>query len=122
MNQALNLVIVFVGGGAGSVLRYLIGQWIPKGSLPWHTLTANVLASTILGFFTALMLLRPGQLEQQRLLLAVGFCGGLSTFSTFSLETVELIRSGNHSLAVVYMVVSVLSCLLTFWGAWTLVR
>lgn len=120
MNNAL---LVFLGGGVGSVLRYLLGIIIQKNinsSIPWHTLAANVLAAAIVGFISGWMLLRPGQYEQQRILLSVGFCGGLSTFSTFTLENFELLKSGQYLLAISYIVVSVLACLLAFWAAWQL--
>lgn len=122
MEQTYKLLLVFAGGGAGSVVRYLIGQWIPQGKMPWHTLTANIAASTLLGFITAMLLLKPGQLEQQRLFIAVGFCGGLSTFSTFSLEGIELIRNGQVGLAILYILLSLGSCLLAFWAAWAVAR
>ncbi|MBL7924438.1 MAG: fluoride efflux transporter CrcB [Bacteroidia bacterium] len=117
------LLLVFIGGGLGSVLRYLIGSLLQKnmpGVLPWPTLLANVLAAAVLGFFTALFLLKPGQYEQQRLLIGVGFCGGLSTFSSFTLEGFELLRSGNPGMALAYMVISIMACLAAFWAAWML--
>lgn len=120
MNNAL---LVFLGGGLGSVLRFLIGTFIQKNIssiIPWHTLAANVLAAAIVGFISGWILLKPGQYEQQRILLSVGFCGGLSTFSTFTLENFELLKSGQYVLAISYIVVSVLTCLFAFWAAWQL--
>lgn len=119
------LLLVFFGGGIGSVMRYWLGTLLPRtsaGSWPWSTFFANILASAILGFLAALMLLKPGQFERERLLLGVGFCGGLSTFSAFSLEGFELIRSGQVALAFAYMVATALACLLACWAAWTLQR
>ena len=119
------LILVFLGGGLGSVLRYGIGSLMPttsNGSWPWSTWISNVVASAILGFLAGLIILRPGQFERERLLLGVGFCGGLSTFSTFTLEGFELIRNGQIAVAVAYMVISTLSCLLACWAAWSLQR
>jgi CrcB protein len=119
------LILVFLGGGFGSVLRYWIGTLLPRssaGSWPWSTWIVNVAASAILGFLAALILLKPGQFERERLLLGVGFCGGLSTFSAFTLEGFELIRNGQLGLAVAYMIVSTAACLLACWAAWSLQR
>ena len=115
------ILLVFLGGGLGSVARYLLGLLLQKNyssAIPWHTLAANVVAAAVLGFITGLLLLRPGQYEQQRLLLGVGFCGGLSTFSTFTLESFELMRAGNMMMALFYILISVIVCLLAFWAAW----
>lgn len=119
------LILVFLGGGLGSVLRYWIGTFLPtpsSGGWPWSTWIANVLASALLGFLAGMILLRPGQFERERLLLGVGFCGGLSTFSTFTLEGFELIRNGQTTLAIAYMVTTASVCLLACWAAWSLQR
>ncbi len=118
-------LLVFIGGGLGSITRMGIGNLIKtlnRGGWPWATFTANLLASAIIGFLAAWILLRPGNKEQERLFIGVGFCGGLSTFSTFTLEVAELLREGNTVMAFVYILASVLSCLLAFWLAWWMSR
>ena len=85
-----NLLLVFLGGGLGSVLRYLVAKHLPVlESLPYTgTLLVNVAGCFLLGFATGFL-----ASEQQRpllLFLGVGVCGGLTTFSTFSLELFKL--------------------------------
>ncbi|MCH3967105.1 MAG: fluoride efflux transporter CrcB [Atopobiaceae bacterium] len=87
---------VGVGGFVGSVGRYLVGlvmrAWLP--GLPAGTLVANLAAGLIIGLVTGMDLASPLP-ANLRLLLAVGICGGLSTFSTFSSETVQLAEAGS---------------------------
>lgn len=118
-------LLVFIGGGAGSVLRLLLGEWLRRESrsgIPWHTLSANMLASFLLGLLMAALMFKSGVREQERLLVGAGFCGGLSTFSTFSLETLELIRQGQHALALGYISLSIISCLAAVAIGWWLVK
>ncbi|MDD6276295.1 MAG: fluoride efflux transporter CrcB, partial [Clostridia bacterium] len=104
----LNCIAVGVGGFLGSVLRYLFGK-IPVKELtafPVNTLLINVLGAFIIGCIAALCA-RSNELDSRLLLLLkVGFCGGFTTFSTFSLETVELIDSGLWLYAVAYVLLS----------------
>lgn len=99
---------VFIGGGFGSVVRYAISLWwVKSGTLfPFGTLIANLLAA----IFIAVMY--NFQIKQTSpwwwYLLAVGLCGGLSTFSTFSLETFQLVKSGNMTYALLNIMLSVL--------------
>ncbi len=108
----MNFLTVFIGGGLGSITRYAIALIINKLGYHyvWATMLSNVLACFIIGLLTAVVL--KGNLsEQQRLLFATGFCGGFSTFSTFSNETWALFHSGQFAMAFVNIFLSLALCL-----------
>jgi CrcB protein len=103
---------VFLGGGLGSLCRFAVSRLIISraGSLPWATIGVNVLACIVL----ALVMLRyQNQLTQRPAalaLLAVGFCGGFSTFSTFSWENYVLMKEGHLTMALLNVIVSIVAC------------
>ena len=120
-----NFLLIFIGGGLGSVTRYSLGAYFAKqieSIFPWGTLTINITASFILGLLMGFIFQRSGNYETQRLLVGIGFCGGFSTFSTFSLELFEMLRNGNSSIAILYVVASVFATLIAFWAAHLLLR
>ena len=96
-------VLVALGGGVGSVLRYGVGRlsvhYLGPTSV-WGTFLVNVTGSFALGFFIALALERVAIPAQVRALIAVGFLGGYTTFSTLSLESIQLLESGETLRAV----------------------
>lgn len=92
----MTLLVVALGGAAGSVGRWLVGGWVQGVAgtgFPWGTLTVNVVGSLLLGF-TATWLHQTAGSEHLRHLVAVGFIGSFTTFSTFSFEALELVRDG----------------------------
>jgi CrcB protein len=96
-------LLVAVGGAAGSVLRYAAGQALGParpGAFPWHTFAVNVAGSLLLGLVVALV--PRDDPHHLRALLAVGFCGGLTTFSTFGYETVSLLQDRAYGVALAY--------------------
>ncbi|HAW19964.1 MAG TPA: hypothetical protein DCX14_07265 [Flavobacteriales bacterium] len=107
-----NLLAVFVGGGIGSILRFGISSLIQNASastLPWATLVSNGLSTLVLGWLIFKL-----ELDQSSWLfyfLVVGFCGGFSTFSTFSNETFMLIKNNQTPWALLNIAISLGLCL-----------
>ena len=95
------------------MLRFFIADRLSKFDFefPWATLTANFLASLILGYFLAQAIAGHGT-DVKKALIMTGFCGGFSTFSTFSVESFQLLQDGNYTYAFLNMAVSILVCLL----------
>ena len=103
------VLVVFLGGGLGSIARYALGKWfLPLGSgFPVGTFLVNVTGAFFLGFLFSWF--QKNQLHcSVYLLLAVGFCGGFTTFSTFSLELMELWRSKQEFMMVLYLAMSLI--------------
>jgi CrcB protein len=100
------LLLVFGGGGLGSVSRFLIGKCYPAGLsvFPWGTLSANFLSCVIFGLVLMLGVEKINLNYSLKLLLITGFCGGFSTYSSFTFETVDLFKHGNTGLALTNIV------------------
>ncbi|KAA6440162.1 fluoride efflux transporter CrcB [Dyadobacter flavalbus] len=117
-----HLILVFIGGGLGSLARYGTGKassvW--PSNFPYGTLTANILACLILGVFTGWAAFRtPDSAATYRAFIAVGFCGGFSTFSTFSNDTIQLMAANRWTDAVFNIFASLISCFCaTVLGMW----
>ncbi|MDP4278606.1 MAG: fluoride efflux transporter CrcB [Bacteroidota bacterium] len=112
------LALVFVGGGLGSVFRTLVGKLFSFAGFPLGTFIVNIVGSLLIGFIYALFS-RQVIGSDYRLFFAVGFCGGFTTFSTFSNESLHYLRSGQSGLFFGYALASVTICLLAVWlGDW----
>lgn len=106
-----NIILVLLGGGIGSVIRYLLSYFFNKYQttfFPWPTFIANSLGCFLIGLFFAYTLKNNAQSETLKSLLITGFCGGFTTFSTFSLENLQLIQNQNYTLAISYTISSLL--------------
>lgn len=110
--------IVAVGGLVGSVARYWLTGWAQRLSasdFPVGTLAVNLVGSLLIGVFISLSLERGLIGAQTRLLLATGFCGGFTTMSTFSYETLALLRDGQTLLALGNVGGTFAGCLVAVW-------
>lgn len=114
------LIAIFIGGGIGSVVRYVIALVMSGrcANFPWSTLLTNVVGSLIIGYLMGYFVLHPNRWEYT--LLVVGFCGGFTTFSTFSYETVSLLKNGQATTALLYMAASLVLCVVCTFGAFKL--
>lgn len=117
-----SLVYVFIGGGTGSVLRYLAQLLANRSTLeavfPVGTFAVNILGSLLIGLFYSLSV-RFDWSEATRLLLTVGLCGGFTTFSAFSNNSLSLLKNEFYGTLAIYVLLSLLagiSC--TFLGGW----
>lgn len=110
----LNCLFVGIGGFIGTVLRYLISL-IPiknPSSFPVNTFVINMVGALAIGLI-ALAISKNESIDSRLiLLLKVGICGGFTTFSTFSLETAELIKSGSFATAIIYIGASIITSIL----------
>ncbi len=110
-------VWVALGSASGGMLRYAISRAMGGGTpaFPWSTLLINVLGSFLIGYFGTLTV--PGSRfavpESARVLVMVGVCGGFTTFSSFSLQTFDLLRAGAVGRALANVCLSILLCLIS---------
>ncbi|WP_248723635.1 fluoride efflux transporter CrcB [Seonamhaeicola sp. ML3] len=102
------LFFVFIGGGFGSVLRYILGKYLNNSEtgIPYGTFAANILGSLLIGIILGLAARNNTLNQSQTLLLATGFCGGFTTFSTFAYENHIFLKSGDFTSFAIYTVTS----------------
>lgn len=113
MSPAVTALLVAVAAGAGSGLRYLAGRALDAGALPWGTLLVNLLGSAALGGLAGSDV--PAGVTT---VLGVGFCGGLTTYSAFAVQTAERAVDGRRGRAAAYALVTVAGCLLAAAAGW----
>lgn len=110
----IKLMVIFLGGGIGSVARFglsrFTGQYLGS-SFPFGTLAVNVASCIFLGLILGLTSEKYLVNPAIRLFFIVGFCGGFSTFSTFTFETMELLRLGQVSYAIANILLNLLLCI-----------
>jgi CrcB protein len=127
MGTATTWLAVAAGGAIGSLARFWLAAAMTALTgprFPWGTLLINVIGSGVIGLVAAATLV-PARVPMHpdlRTFLMVGVCGGFTTFSAFSLQTLELLQSGDIAPAAGYIVGSVVLCMLAVWGGWLLGR
>lgn len=122
----MNALLVGAGGCLGSIARYLTVISVDKrlnSVLPFGTLTVNIAGSFVLGFVLALVMRKTGtHMQEWKLFIGTGFCGGFTTFSAFAAENVSLLEQKFPATALAYITVSVVAGLLAVWLGFALAK
>jgi CrcB protein len=119
------LLAVGLGSAIGGVARYSLTRLVQDRTdvaFPFGTLTVNVLGCLLIGIIIQASVSGGRMSDTTKLLLTSGFCGGFTTFSTFSYESIELIQNGAWSRAVIYVSVSVIAGLGAVWAGIAMVK
>lgn len=100
------LLLVFIGGGFGSIARFILAKFFnsESGGIPYGTFIANILGSLLIGIILGMAVRNETLNSNQTLLLATGFCGGFTTFSTFAYENQLFLKSGDFMNFFLYSV------------------
>lgn len=113
-----NILLVGLGGGIGSIARYLFQRWmyaLYPHHFPWGTFGVNIIGCFVIGLFWGLSFKSFDDNESWKLFLMAGLCGGFTTFSAFTLEGVGLMKEQRMALFLVYVAASVILGLLATW-------
>jgi CrcB protein len=113
------VLLVFLGGGIGSALRYAIGKFFYMSStgFPWGTFSVNIIGSLLIGVLMGVALKNNSFSENQTLLLVTGLCGGFTTFSAFAYENQQFLKVGDFTAFAIYTLCSLsLGILAVFLG------
>lgn len=119
-----HILAIAIGGALGALGRYWVSGLLNNTAykIPYGTLTCNVVGSLLMGICFVLIFEKSKLSPELRPLLMVGFMGAFTTFSTFSLETVTMLQEGHIMSAVIYILLSVVLCLVALYGGLWLTR
>ncbi|MGG8497565.1 fluoride efflux transporter CrcB [Tenacibaculum sp. TC6] len=112
------LLLIFLGGGIGSIFRYLLSKLLnnPQTGIPYGTFAANIIGSLLIGIVLGLAAKNEALTENHTLFLATGFCGGFTTFSTFAYENHVFLKSGDFTSFAMYTITSFILGFLAVFG------
>ena len=118
------LILVFIGGGSGSIARYLLGKLFNSSNsgIPYGTFAANILGSLLIGVILGWALKNNTLSSQTTLLVATGFCGGFTTFSTFAYENHALLKSGDFMTFAFYAITTFTVGIIAVFGGMELAK
>ena len=120
--SAAALLLIALGGAVGSAARALAGYVLPAARLPWATIAVNILGSLLIGWLMARLLPLNEENLRTHNFWVVGVCGGFTTFSTFSWQTIALMQKGEWGAATANVLLSVVLCLAATWLGWRLAQ
>ena len=116
------ILLVAIGGAIGSVMRYAVTLLMRNsyaGEFPWHTFTVNIVGCFLIGLIFSWSL-QSISFENIRLFLMVGILGGFTTFSSFGLETFDLIKQGKHITAISYIITTNILGLISVYAGYSI--
>ena len=117
-----NLLLVGFGGAIGSMLRYAATLLLNSKYFPYATLAVNIIGCFIIGLVFAISIKNENFLNNWKLFLATGICGGFTTFAAFSLETMELLQREKIGMAVTYIGLSIVPGIAATFFGYQLIR
>jgi CrcB protein len=116
-----NFLLVGLGGALGSMLRYAVYLSITVKHFPYGTFLVNITGSFIIGLVLALSLKDESFLNNWKVFLATGICGGFTTFSSFTAENVALLQNGKYGIALLYITLSIVLGIAAAWLGFKLI-